>query len=137
MGAPEGCKARGGLQAVQRSPRHAGEPAGGWWVVGRAGQNSSQGSHLPPTPQEEAAAIARAQHFLESSVALVSDPYVSALTTYALTLLRSPVFPAALRKLRSLAITQRRCPPPATPAATVPGPPTAGPRKQLMSTCIE
>ncbi|XP_039723675.1 C3 and PZP-like alpha-2-macroglobulin domain-containing protein 8 isoform X2 [Pteropus medius] len=56
--------------------------------------------------EEEAAAIARAQHFLESSVALVSDPYVSALTAYALTLLRSPVFPAALRKLRSLAITQ-------------------------------
>lgn len=104
---------------------------------GPGGAEQFPGLHLPPTPQEEAAAIARAQHFLESSVALVSDPYVSALTAYALTLLRSPVFPAALRKLRSLAITQRRCPPPATPAATVPGPPTAGPRKQLMSTCIE
>lgn len=137
MGAPEGCKARGGLQAVQRSPRHAGGTCRRVVGGGPGGAEQFPGFHLPPTPQEEAAAIARAQHFLESSVALVSDPYVSALTTYALTLLRSPVFPAALRKLRSLAITQRRCPPPATPAATVPGPPTAGPRKQLMSTCIE
>lgn len=109
------------------------------WVVGggQGGAEQFPGLHLPPTPQEEAAAIARAQHFLESSVALVSDPYVSALTAYALTLLRSPVFPAALRKLRSLAITQGRRPLPATPAAPVPGLLTMGSRKQLMSTCIE
>ncbi|KAM7142499.1 C3 and PZP-like alpha-2-macroglobulin domain-containing protein 8 isoform 2-T2 [Molossus nigricans] len=56
--------------------------------------------------EEERAAIARAQHFLESSVALASDPYISALTAYALTLLRSPAAPMALRKLRNLAITQ-------------------------------
>ncbi|XP_047690649.1 C3 and PZP-like alpha-2-macroglobulin domain-containing protein 8 isoform X3 [Prionailurus viverrinus] len=56
--------------------------------------------------EEERGAIARARHFLESSVPLAADPYSSALTTYALTLLRSPAAPAALRKLRSLAITQ-------------------------------
>ena len=59
-------------------------------------------------------AITKARHFLESSASLVTDPYSSALTAYALTLLRSPAAPAALRKLRSLAITQGRCPcPPA------------------------
>ncbi|XP_027442385.2 C3 and PZP-like alpha-2-macroglobulin domain-containing protein 8 isoform X3 [Zalophus californianus] len=56
--------------------------------------------------EEERSAIARAQHFLESSAPLAADPYSSALTTYALTLLRSLAAPAALRKLRSLAITQ-------------------------------
>nr|XP_025845485.1 C3 and PZP-like alpha-2-macroglobulin domain-containing protein 8 isoform X5 [Vulpes vulpes] len=56
--------------------------------------------------EEERSAIARARHFLESSAPLAADPYSSALTTYALTLLRSPAAPAALRKLRSLAITQ-------------------------------
>ncbi|XP_077715630.1 C3 and PZP-like alpha-2-macroglobulin domain-containing protein 8 isoform X3 [Canis aureus] len=56
--------------------------------------------------EEERSAIARARHFLESSAPLAVDPYSSALTTYALTLLRSPAAPAALRKLRSLAITQ-------------------------------
>ncbi|XP_044109924.1 C3 and PZP-like alpha-2-macroglobulin domain-containing protein 8 isoform X6 [Neovison vison] len=56
--------------------------------------------------EEERSAIARARHFLESSAPLATDPYSSALTTYALTLLRSPAAPAALRKLRSLAITQ-------------------------------
>ncbi|XP_059552320.1 C3 and PZP-like alpha-2-macroglobulin domain-containing protein 8 [Myotis daubentonii] len=56
--------------------------------------------------EEERGAIARARRFLESSVALASDPYTSALTAYALTLLRSPAAAVALRKLRSLAITQ-------------------------------
>ncbi|KAF3829306.1 hypothetical protein GH733_003570 [Mirounga leonina] len=56
--------------------------------------------------EEERSAIARARHFLESSAPLAVDPYSSALTTYALTLLRSLAAPAALRKLRSLAITQ-------------------------------
>ncbi|XP_036271779.1 C3 and PZP-like alpha-2-macroglobulin domain-containing protein 8 [Pipistrellus kuhlii] len=56
--------------------------------------------------EEERGAIARAQRFLESSVALASDPYTSALTAYALTLLRSPAAPGALRRLRSLAVTQ-------------------------------
>ena len=50
---------------------------------------------------------------------LAADPYSSALTTYALTLLRSPAAPAALRKLRSLAITQSRWLLIATPEATV------------------
>ncbi|XP_060152812.1 C3 and PZP-like alpha-2-macroglobulin domain-containing protein 8 isoform X2 [Globicephala melas] len=56
--------------------------------------------------EEERGAIAKARHFLESSAPLATDPYSSALTAYALTLLRSPAAPAALRKLRSLAITQ-------------------------------
>ncbi|TKC50091.1 hypothetical protein EI555_001173, partial [Monodon monoceros] len=56
--------------------------------------------------EEERGAIAKARHFLESSAPLAMDPYSSALTAYALTLLRSPAAPAALRKLRSLAITQ-------------------------------
>ena len=64
-----------------------------------------------PIPQEERSAIARARHFLESSAAQAADPYSSTLTTYALTLLHSPAAPAALRKLRSLAITQGRGPP--------------------------
>ncbi|XP_049564221.1 C3 and PZP-like alpha-2-macroglobulin domain-containing protein 8 [Orcinus orca] len=56
--------------------------------------------------EEERGAIAKARHFLESSAPLATDPYSSALTAYTLTLLRSPAAPAALRKLRSLAITQ-------------------------------
>eukprot|EP00069_Balaena_mysticetus_P019920 bmy_02576T0 len=56
--------------------------------------------------EEERGAIAKARHFLESGAPLAVDPYSSALTAYALTLLRSPAAPAALRKLRSLAITQ-------------------------------
>ncbi|XP_043767013.1 C3 and PZP-like alpha-2-macroglobulin domain-containing protein 8 isoform X2 [Cervus elaphus] len=61
---------------------------------------------VDPASEEERGAIAKARHFLESSASLVTDPYSSALTAYALTLLRSPAAPAALRKLRSLAITQ-------------------------------
>ncbi|KAF5913730.1 hypothetical protein HPG69_017506 [Diceros bicornis minor] len=59
-----------------------------------------------PWEQEERGAIARARHFLESGAALVVDPYSSALTAYVLTLLHSPTAPAALRRLRSLAITR-------------------------------
>ncbi|KAI4583733.1 hypothetical protein MJG53_007012 [Ovis ammon polii x Ovis aries] len=61
---------------------------------------------VDPASEEERGAITKARHFLESSASLVTDPYSSALTAYALTLLRSPAAPAALRKLRSLAITQ-------------------------------
>lgn len=83
---------------------------------GGCGQSDLSGLHVPrPLPQEERGAVARARRFLESSVALASDPYTSALTAYALTLLRSPAAAVALRKLRSLAITQGRCPAPATP----------------------
>lgn len=86
----------------------------GRWV---GEQSSLPGLHSPPNPtlQEERSAIARARHFLESSAPLAADPYSSALTTYALTLLRSLAAPAALRKLRSLAITQGRGPPQCTP----------------------
>lgn len=99
---------------------------GGGWAGGRA---ASQGSTSQPTPQEERGAIARAQHFLESAVALALDPYISALIAYTLTLLRSPASPVALRTLRSLAIMQGRYPLPATPAATVWDQPTLSPRK--------
>lgn len=97
--------------------------------MGRWGEDrtASQGSTPHPILQEERSAIARARHFLESSAPLAADPYSSALTTYALTLLRSPAAPAALRKLRSLAITQGRGPPPATPEATV-GPTRSAPQ---------
>lgn len=110
MGAPEGCK------ATQCSPQAQEGTCSGWWVSWE--QSGLPGLRFPPPWQEERSAIARAQHFLESSMALASDPYVSALSAYTLTLLRSPAAPAALRKLRSLAIVQGRCPPPATPAAT-------------------
>ncbi|XP_047387857.1 C3 and PZP-like alpha-2-macroglobulin domain-containing protein 8 [Sciurus carolinensis] len=56
--------------------------------------------------EEERAAIAKARRFLESRGPLATDPYSRALMAYALTLLRSPAAPEALRKLRSLAITQ-------------------------------
>ncbi|XP_048651313.1 C3 and PZP-like alpha-2-macroglobulin domain-containing protein 8, partial [Marmota marmota marmota] len=56
--------------------------------------------------EEERAAVAKARRFLESRGPLATDPYSHALTAYALTLLRSPAAPEALRKLRSLAITQ-------------------------------
>nr|XP_027788032.1 C3 and PZP-like alpha-2-macroglobulin domain-containing protein 8 [Marmota flaviventris] len=56
--------------------------------------------------EEERAAVAKARHFLESRGPLATDPYSHALTAYALTLLHSPAAPEALRKLRSLAITQ-------------------------------
>lgn len=106
-------------------PWHAvGELRGGWWE-----QNDLSGLRFPfPPPQEERGAIARAQRFLESSVALASDPYTSALTAYVLTLLRSSAAPVALRRLRSLAITQGRCPPHRV------GPPRT-PRKQFMDAC--
>ncbi|XP_035141992.3 C3 and PZP-like alpha-2-macroglobulin domain-containing protein 8 isoform X1 [Callithrix jacchus] len=54
--------------------------------------------------EEERGSIDKARHFLESAAPLATDPYSCALTTYALTLLRSPAAPEALRKLRSLAI---------------------------------
>ncbi|XP_054395865.2 C3 and PZP-like alpha-2-macroglobulin domain-containing protein 8 isoform X6 [Pongo abelii] len=54
--------------------------------------------------EEERGSIDKARHFLESAVPLATDPYSCALTTYVLTLLRSPAAPEALRKLRSLAI---------------------------------
>ncbi|KAG3279981.1 C3 and PZP like, alpha-2-macroglobulin domain containing 8, partial [Ictidomys tridecemlineatus] len=56
--------------------------------------------------EEERAAVAKARRFLESRGPLATDPYSHALTAYALTLLRSPAAPEALRRLRSLAITQ-------------------------------
>ncbi|XP_011781286.1 PREDICTED: LOW QUALITY PROTEIN: C3 and PZP-like alpha-2-macroglobulin domain-containing protein 8 [Colobus angolensis palliatus] len=54
--------------------------------------------------EEERGCIDKARHFLESAAPLAMDPYSCALTAYALTLLRSPAAPEALRKLRSLAI---------------------------------
>uniref|UniRef100_A0A2K5D6R1 C3 and PZP like alpha-2-macroglobulin domain containing 8 n=1 Tax=Aotus nancymaae TaxID=37293 RepID=A0A2K5D6R1_AOTNA len=54
--------------------------------------------------EEERCSIDKARHFLESAAPLATDPYSCALTTYVLTLLRSPAAPEALRKLRSLAV---------------------------------
>nr|XP_008122340.1 PREDICTED: C3 and PZP-like alpha-2-macroglobulin domain-containing protein 8 isoform X2 [Anolis carolinensis] len=56
--------------------------------------------------EEEKASVAKAKRFLESSVFPAEDPYAAVLAAYALSLLRSPLAPAALRKMNSLAITQ-------------------------------
>ncbi|XP_039194420.1 C3 and PZP-like alpha-2-macroglobulin domain-containing protein 8 isoform X3 [Crotalus tigris] len=58
------------------------------------------------TSEEEKGAVTKAQHFLESNTYSVEDPYTIVLTTYALTLLRSPSASAALRKMNGIAITQ-------------------------------
>lgn len=110
-GAPEGYKVRG-CKPSSACPRRVLRTFGS--VVGGVKAEQPPRAPIPIhphcTPQEERGAIAKARHFLESSAPLAMDPYSSALTAYALTLLRSPAAPAALRKLRSLAITQGRCP---------------------------
>ncbi|XP_063146713.1 C3 and PZP-like alpha-2-macroglobulin domain-containing protein 8 [Candoia aspera] len=58
------------------------------------------------TSEEEKGAVTKAQHFLESNMYSAEDPYTIVLTTYALTLLRSPSAAAALRKMNGIAITQ-------------------------------
>ena len=102
----------GGCKPSSAFPRHVLRTFGS--VVG-GGVKAEQPPRAPIptprcTPQEERGTIAKARHFLESGAPLAVDPYSSALTAYALTLLRSPAAPPALRKLRSLAITQGRCP---------------------------
>lgn len=57
-------------------------------------------------PQEERVAVSKAKEYLESHLYSADDPYTTALTTYALTLLRSTYASAALRRLNSMAITQ-------------------------------
>uniref|UniRef100_A0A673A0I2 Kazal-like domain-containing protein n=1 Tax=Sphaeramia orbicularis TaxID=375764 RepID=A0A673A0I2_9TELE len=51
-------------------------------------------------------AVARAKDFLESNTYSADDPYTTALSAYALALLRSPYTPLALRRLNHMAITQ-------------------------------
>lgn len=60
-------------------------------------------SHLV---QEEKVAVAKAKDFLESNTYSADDPYTTALSAYALALLRSPYAPRALRRLNHMAITQ-------------------------------
>ena len=98
------------------------KPVGGW----DGSRAASQVSPSHPTLQEERGSTDKARHFLESAAPLAMDPYSCALTTYALTLLRSPVAPEALRKLRSLAIMRGRCPWP-SPEATASGSPLWSP----------
>lgn len=57
-------------------------------------------------PQEEKVAVAKAKNFLESNTYTADDPYTTALSAYALALLRSPYAPLALRRLNHMAITQ-------------------------------
>lgn len=64
--------------------------------------------------QEEKVAVAKAKDFLESNTYSAEDPYTTALSAYALALLRSPYAPLALRRLNHMAITQ------GTAARTVP-----------------
>lgn len=56
--------------------------------------------------EEERVAVSKAKEYLESHLYSADDPYTTALTTYALTLLRSTYASAALRRLNSMAITQ-------------------------------
>lgn len=56
--------------------------------------------------QEEKVAVAKAKDFLESNTYSAEDPYTTALSAYALALLRSPYAPLALRRLNHMAITQ-------------------------------
>uniref|UniRef100_A0A3Q1HG02 Kazal-like domain-containing protein n=1 Tax=Anabas testudineus TaxID=64144 RepID=A0A3Q1HG02_ANATE len=58
------------------------------------------------TTEEEKVAVAKAKDFLESNTYSADDPYTSALSAYALALLRSPYAPLALRRLNHMAITQ-------------------------------
>lgn len=51
-------------------------------------------------------AVAKAKDFLESNTYSADDPYTTALSAYALALLRSPYAPLALRRLNHMAITQ-------------------------------
>lgn len=61
---------------------------------------------LPCLVQEEKVAVAKAKDFLESNTYSADDPYTTALSAYALALLRSPYAPLALRRLNHMAITQ-------------------------------
>lgn len=56
--------------------------------------------------QEEKVAVAKAKDFLEGNTYTADDPYTTALSAYALALLRSPYAPLALRRLNHMAITQ-------------------------------
>ncbi|KAM7388308.1 hypothetical protein PAMP_024494 [Pampus punctatissimus] len=58
------------------------------------------------TTEEEKVAVAKAKDFLESNTYSADDPYTTALSAYALALLRSPYGPLALRRLNHMAITQ-------------------------------
>lgn len=58
------------------------------------------------TTDEEKVAVTRAKDFLESNTYSADDPYTTALSAYALALLRSPYAPLALRRLNHMAITQ-------------------------------
>nr|XP_040039708.1 C3 and PZP-like alpha-2-macroglobulin domain-containing protein 8 [Gasterosteus aculeatus aculeatus] len=56
--------------------------------------------------EEEKVAVAKARDFLESNTYSADDPYTTALSAYAMALLRSPYAPLALRRLNHMAITQ-------------------------------
>lgn len=56
--------------------------------------------------QHEKVAVAKAKDFLERNTYSAEDPYTTALSAYALALLRSPYAPLALRRLNHMAITQ-------------------------------
>ncbi|XP_066492385.1 C3 and PZP-like alpha-2-macroglobulin domain-containing protein 8 [Tiliqua scincoides] len=58
------------------------------------------------TSEEEKGSVAKAKHFLESNTYSADDPYTTALTAYALTLLHSPSAVIALQKMNGMAITQ-------------------------------
>ncbi|KAF2980460.1 hypothetical protein EK904_008359 [Melospiza melodia maxima] len=58
------------------------------------------------TSEEERTAVEKAKRFLESNLYSAEDPYTTALSAYALTLLHSPSAAATLRRMNSMAITQ-------------------------------
>ncbi|XP_018583549.1 C3 and PZP-like alpha-2-macroglobulin domain-containing protein 8 [Scleropages formosus] len=56
--------------------------------------------------EDEKLAVAKAKSFLESNIYSADDPYTTALSAYALALLRSAYAPLALRRLNNMAIAQ-------------------------------
>ncbi|KAM9761751.1 C3 and PZP-like alpha-2-macroglobulin domain-containing protein 8 isoform 1-T1 [Menidia menidia] len=58
------------------------------------------------TAEEETMAVAKAKDFLEMNTYSADDPYTTALSAYALALLRSRYAPLALRRLNHMAIAQ-------------------------------
>ncbi|OXB73108.1 UNVERIFIED_CONTAM: hypothetical protein H355_012033 [Colinus virginianus] len=79
------------------------------WIVQHQKEDGSfpaMGRILNKDIQGGIHAVDKAKHFLESNLHLAEDPYTTALTAYALTLLHSASAAVTLRKMNSMAITQ-------------------------------
>ncbi|OWK50653.1 C3 and PZP-like alpha-2-macroglobulin domain-containing protein 8 [Lonchura striata] len=79
------------------------------WIIQHQKEDGSfpaMGRILNKDIQEERTAVDKAKHFLESNLYSAEDPYTTALSAYALSLLHSPSAAAVLRRMNSMAITQ-------------------------------